>query len=77
MASAQHHPTRVLRPAVRSGWLENGPGSGSGRGSETFVEVSWERAIELVSSELKRVYAEYGPMAVYGCSYGWASAGRF
>ncbi|MBT2588452.1 molybdopterin-dependent oxidoreductase [Arthrobacter sp. ISL-95] len=77
VASAQHHPTRVLRPAVRSGWLENGPGSGSGRGSETFVEVSWERAIELVSSELKRVYAEYGPMAVYGCSYGWASAGRF
>src|SRR3954451_3526421 len=77
VASAQHHPTRVLRPAVRLGWLENGPGSGAGRGTEPFVEVSWERAIDLVSAELARVYAEHGPSAVYGGSYGWASAGRF
>lgn len=77
VASAQHHPTRVLRPAVRSGWLENGPGSGAGRGTEPFVEVSWEQAVDLVSGELARVYAEYGPSAVYGGSYGWASAGRF
>jgi biotin/methionine sulfoxide reductase len=77
VASAQHHATRVLRPAVRLGWLENGPGGGSGRGSEPFVEVSWERAIDLVSAELRRVYSEKGPSAVYGCSYGWASAGRF
>lgn len=77
VASAQHHPTRVLRPAVRQGWLEGRPGNGSKRGTEPFVEVTWERAIELVSAELARVYSEYGPSAVYGCSYGWASAGRF
>ena len=77
MASAQHHPTRILRPAIRAGWLERGPGSGSGRGNEPFVEVSWDRAIELASAELGRVYSEKGPSAVYGCSYGWASAGRF
>ncbi|MGO4249948.1 molybdopterin-dependent oxidoreductase [Paenarthrobacter sp. RAF54_2] len=77
MASAQHHPTRILRPAIRAGWLEHGPGSGSGRGNEPFVEVSWNRAIELASAELGRVYSEKGPSSVYGCSYGWASAGRF
>src|SRR5688572_19106424 len=77
VASAQHHPTRVLRPAVRRGWLENGPGGGSGRGDEPFVEVSWDRALDLVSAELRRVYSEFGPSAVYGGSYGWASAGRF
>jgi biotin/methionine sulfoxide reductase len=77
VASAQHHPTRVRRPAVRLGWLKNGPGGGSGRGEEPFVEVSWDRALDLVSRELLRVYSEYGPSAVYGGSYGWASAGRF
>jgi biotin/methionine sulfoxide reductase len=76
-ASSQHHDTRVLRPAVRKGWLDNGPGPSTGRGNEPFVEVSWERAVELVGDELARVYGTYGPSAVYGGSYGWASAGRF
>jgi biotin/methionine sulfoxide reductase len=77
LARAQHHPTRVLRPAVRRGWLGDGPGSGSSRGDEPFVEVSWDRALDLASAELQRVYREFGPSAVYGGSYGWASAGRF
>ncbi|WP_425838422.1 molybdopterin-dependent oxidoreductase [Streptomyces fractus] len=77
VSTAQHHPTRVLRPAVRQGWLEHGPGNGAGRGTEPFVEVSWDRALDLVSGELDRVYGEFGPSAVYGGSYGWASAGRF
>ncbi|MER7395268.1 molybdopterin-dependent oxidoreductase [Streptomyces sp. NPDC000151] len=77
VSTAQHHPTRVLRPAVRQGWLEHGPGSGAGRGAEPFVEVSWDHALDLVSGELDRVYSGFGPSAVYGGSYGWASAGRF
>jgi biotin/methionine sulfoxide reductase len=76
IATSQHHATRVLRPAVRRGWLERGPGSAA-RGREPFVEVSWERALDLISSELRRVYDEHGSSAVYGGSYGWASAGRF
>ncbi|WP_270887965.1 molybdopterin-dependent oxidoreductase [Pedococcus sp. 5OH_020] len=76
VASSQHHPTRVRRPAVRQGWLEGGPGGG-GRGSEPFVEVSWGEALDLVSAELRRVYTAYGSSAVYGDSYGWSSAGRF
>jgi anaerobic selenocysteine-containing dehydrogenase len=39
--------------------------------------VSWDRALDLLSGELRRVYTEFGPEAVYGGSYGWASAGRF
>lgn len=76
VASSQHHETRVHRPAVRKGWLEDGPGKAV-RGNDPFVEVSWDRAIDLVSSELRRVYADRGSSAVYGGSYGWASAGRF
>jgi biotin/methionine sulfoxide reductase len=76
VASAQHHPTRVLRPAVREGWLLNGPG-GQARGDEPFVEVSWDVALDLAGRALTKVYQEHGSSAVYGASYGWASAGRF
>lgn len=76
VASSQHHPARVKRPAVRRGWLECGPG-GQGRGDGPFVEVSWDRALDLLSAELRRVYSVHGSAGVYGGSYGWSSAGRF
>jgi len=71
------HPTRVARPAVRRGWLERGPGPSAARGQEEFVEVSWDRALDLVAGELRRVRAAHGSEAIFGGSYGWASAGRF
>ncbi|TDD79722.1 molybdopterin oxidoreductase, partial [Saccharopolyspora karakumensis] len=76
VASSQHHSARVMRPAVRRGWLEQGPGP-SPRGDEPFVEVDWDEALELVSTELERVYATKGSEGVFGGSYGWSSAGRF
>src|ERR1700730_8216901 len=76
VASAQHHPARIARPHVRKGWLDRGPGPG-GRGDEPFVPVSWDTALDLLSGELRRVYRDHGAEAVYGGSYGWASAGRF
>ncbi|MEV4613237.1 molybdopterin-dependent oxidoreductase [Kitasatospora sp. NPDC049258] len=77
VAGALHHPTRVRRPAVRAGWLEHGPGPSARRGAEPFVEVEWDHALDLVAAELDRVRREFGHRAVYGGSYGWASAGRF
>jgi biotin/methionine sulfoxide reductase len=71
------HRARIARPMVRRGWLERGPGPDGGRGRQAFVPVDWPRALDLVAAELRRVYAAYGPRAVYGGSYGWASAGRF
>jgi biotin/methionine sulfoxide reductase len=76
VASSQHHPARITRPAIRQGWLTRGPG-GAGRGDEPFVEVSWDEALDLLSAELQRVYATHGSSGVYGASYGWSSAGRF
>ena len=76
VASSQHHPARLLRPAIRQGWLEHGPG-GTGRGDEPFVEVSWDEALDLLSTELRRVYNTRGSSGIYGGSYGWSSAGRF
>ena len=76
VASAQHHAARITRPHVRKGWLDHGPGA-PGRGDEPFVPVSWDTALDLLSGELRRVYRDHGAEAVYGGSYGWASAGRF
>jgi len=71
------HATRVARPAVRRGWLENGPGPSDRRGREPFVEVGWDVALDLLAAELARVRESAGNEAIFGGSYGWASAGRF
>jgi len=71
------HPARIARPAIRAGWLERGPGPDARRGQEPFVEVSWEQAFDLLGAELGRIRGDHGPGAVFGGSYGWASAGRF
>jgi biotin/methionine sulfoxide reductase len=77
IAGSVHARARVERPMVREGWLKNGPGSGEGRGAEPFVPVSWEKALELVAGELSRVKDTYSNEAIFGGSYGWASAGIF
>src|SRR4051794_29585982 len=69
--------TRIARPAIRRGWLERGPGPDAARGSDEFVEVEWDEAQGLVADELRRVRDRYGNEAIFGGSYGWASAGRF
>jgi biotin/methionine sulfoxide reductase len=78
MVDAVTSPARVRRPAVRRSVFEQGPGANpSKRGAEPFVEVSWPEATALVASELQRVRSEHGNEAIFGGSYGWASAGRF
>ena len=67
-----HSPLRVGRPAIRNGWLE-------GRlrtGADSFHEVSWDEALDLVAGELTRIRREFGNTAIFGGSYGWSSAGR-
>jgi len=68
--------SRVMAPSIRQSWLENGPGA-PGRGIDPFVEVSWDEALDLAANELERVRTTLGNRAVFGGSYGWASAGRF
>ena len=78
MIDALDNPSRIRRPAVRRSFLENGHRAGGiGRGVEPFVEVGWDEAIALAGTELARVRGAHGNGAIYGGSYGWASAGRF
>ena len=67
-----------MAPLVRKSWLENGPGSNtSKRGSDKFVQVSWDKVGDLVANEISRVKHNFGNEAIFAGSYGWASAGRF
>src|SRR5690349_15538347 len=59
-------PARIRRPAVRKNYLERGPGTTSKlRGTEPFVEVSWDEALTLVADELKRVKASFGNASIF------------
>jgi biotin/methionine sulfoxide reductase len=72
-------PSRVANPAVRAGFLDprTRASSRDGRGREPYVQVGWEQALDLVAAELERVKGAHGNGAIFGGSYGWASAGRF
>ncbi len=76
--NVQHGPTRIDAPMIRKSYLDGGPGSRpERRGVDPFVEVSWDEANTLVAEELNRVRNTFGNSAIFGGSYGWASAGRF
>ncbi|MCY4101573.1 MAG: molybdopterin-dependent oxidoreductase, partial [Rhodobacteraceae bacterium] len=69
---------RIYAPMVRKSWLEGGPGTNNHkRGNEPFYEVTWDQVETLVAEELKRVINKFGNEAIFGGTYGWASAGRF
>ena len=70
-------PLRITQPMVRAGWLRDGAASRDLRGRDAFVPVSWDDATRLVAREIARIRKAHGNQAIFGGSYGWASAGRF
>lgn len=78
MVRSQYASNRITEPMARRRWLTHGPGNGRGeRGRDDFVKLGWDEAFDLAAAELDRVRTEHGNEAIYGGSYGWASAGRF
>ena len=49
-----HHPDRLTKPLVKK--------------SGTFVEVSWEEALDLVATKLQEIKEKYGPQSIGGIS---------
>ncbi|MBM4228977.1 MAG: Asp-tRNA(Asn)/Glu-tRNA(Gln) amidotransferase GatCAB subunit C [Gammaproteobacteria bacterium] len=78
LADSRDPRTRIAHPMVRKGYLDQGwQSKRTGRGREPFVAVSWDKALDLAAEALARVKRDHGNEAIYGGSYGWASAGRF
>src|SRR5258708_33377905 len=77
LPGAIRHSARIATPAVRRGWLRDGPGPSTRRGADEFVAVSWDELTELLAGELRRVVDTHGNEAIYGGSYGWGRASPF
>ncbi len=75
MPAIVYSDKRVRRPAVRRDWLARRDRARSG--SNVFVEVEWDHALDLAAGELARVRGLHGAEGIFGGSYGWSSAGRF
>ncbi|MDT8326695.1 MAG: molybdopterin-dependent oxidoreductase [Roseovarius sp.] len=75
LPAAVHHHSRVLRPSIRRGWLEGR--ARTGRGSDSFVDLPWDEALDIAATEIDRLRKAHGNEAIFGGSYGWSSAGRF
>lgn len=75
LPAAIHHKSRVTRPSIRKRWLDSR--DRKQRGSDSFVELPWDEALDIAATEISRICDTYGNEAIFGGSYGWASAGRF
>ncbi len=74
MVYAKH---RIAQPYARAGWLNARRGAPRGvRGSDDFVPIGWDAALDFVANEVARVRTAFGNASIFGGSYGWASAGR-
>jgi biotin/methionine sulfoxide reductase len=71
---AVHHSKRIDQPYVRKGWIDKDPDKL--RGNDEYIPLPWEDALDLAAKEITRVKTDFGNGAIFGGSYGWASAGR-
>ncbi|QLB14710.1 trimethylamine N-oxide reductase I catalytic subunit [Mannheimia granulomatis] len=65
---------RVKYPMVRKGYLEGNKDT-TLRGRDEWVRVSWDKALDLVAGEVKRVTDAHGASGIFAGSYGWYSSG--
>lgn len=75
LSASRHADTRIARPCIRNGWLAGD--KGAARNDDSYVAVPWDEAIELTAGAIGSTIDTYGNKAIFGGSYGWASAGRF
>jgi len=57
-------PNRILYPLKRVDWDPNGERNTQNRGKSGYVRISWDEALDIVASELRRINKKYGLTAV-------------
>lgn len=74
MPDRLYNQARVRAPMVRRDFLQKREKSDrTGRGTNDFVEVSWDDAAKLVCDELERVKKTYGNASLHRGKSSWAS----
>jgi molybdopterin guanine dinucleotide-containing S/N-oxide reductase-like protein len=78
--SVIYSPDRLLYPMKRVDFDVNGERNPKNRGKSGYQRISWDEALEIVSSEIKRLKSTYGPgvMAVsHGSHHTWGNIGYY
>ncbi len=78
--SVVYSPDRLLHPMKRVDFDPNGARNPQNRGKSKYERISWDEALTIVSSEIKRLKSTYGPgvMAVsHGSHHTWGNIGYY
>src|SRR6266481_4813163 len=62
-----YSPDRLLYPMKRRGNMPKGPAV---RGPQAFERISWDEAVEIVTSKLAAIAKEFGTESILPYSYG-------
>ncbi len=69
---------RILYPLKRVDWDPNGERNPQNRGKSGYERISWDEAVDLVASEIKRVQETYGEATLTGMTsshHNWGIVG--
>ncbi len=75
-----YSPDRLLYPMKRVDFDPNGERNPQNRGKSEYVRISWDEALDLVASEIRRAKQVHGPgaMAVsHGSHHTWGNIGYY
>ncbi len=75
-----YSPERLLYPMKRVDWDRDGERNPQNRGVSGYERISWDEALDLVASEIKRVKREHGPGSLTsscGSHHTWGILGYF
>ena len=59
-----YSPNRIMYPLKRVDWDPNGNRNTRNRGKSKYVRISWDEALDIIVSEIKRVQKKYGPEGI-------------
>jgi len=65
-----YSPNRILYPLKRVDWDPKGERNIEDRGKSGYVRISWDEALDIIASEIRRIIDKYGPYAILSQSDG-------
>jgi len=65
-----YSPNRILYPLKRADFDPDGERNIENRGKSGYVRISWDEALNIITSEMKRIIDKYGPYAIFSQSDG-------
>ena len=51
-----YSPNRILYPLKRADWDINGERNPQNRGKSKYIRISWDEALDIITSEIKRIH---------------------